>query len=205
MKNLASLAGVINGRSLAFLLERSQGLVNGGTPGTVHDVPNLNSNGPLASGPSGSSLKVDNGFICQDPPKSMAQCETVLAYGMTQKCIPSSDVGAGNFKFPSIPHPSNVLLSMDRLPSKLVAAETTVGRNSLNNIDLNNVYNDIHDCVENHRDPCPPVASEVGYLDRPSWLQCDPLKSSPPQTSRNSDSTSTCSLPSSSGEAQVYS
>ncbi|KAK7291746.1 hypothetical protein RIF29_07129 [Crotalaria pallida] len=189
LKNLASQAGSINGRSLASLLERSQGLINAGTPEPAHDVPNLNSNGPQTSGPSGSSLKLDNGFNSQDPQKSSAQHETVPAYGMTGKCTSSGDGGAGNFKSPSGPQPS-IVLSRDSLPSQLIAADSAVGKNGLNNIDLNNVYHDIQDC-ENHRESC-----------LPSWLQCDTLKSSPPQTSRNSDSTSTQSPSSSSGEAQ---
>ncbi|CAL0306905.1 unnamed protein product [Lupinus luteus] len=190
LKNLASMAGTNNGRSLASLLERSQGLVNAETP--AHDVPNLNSNGSQAYNPSGSSLKLDdNAFIHQDPPKSMAQCEVVPAYSMTQKCIPSVNDGAGNSKSPSEPQPSNVLASRDNLPSQLVASETAAARNGLSNIDLNNVYNDMQDCVENPRESC-----------HPSLLQCDCLESSPPQTSINSDSTSTQSPSSTSGEAQ---
>ena len=200
---MASLAGTLNERSLASLLEGSQGLVNGGAPGAVRDVPNLNSNGPEASRPSGSSIKTDNGFIRQDPPRTIAQCEAAPANGVTEKCIPLGDGGAGNLK-PSGPQPSNVILSRDSLPSRSTAAETSGGRDGLNNIDLNNVYKDIQDCVENPKKSSPPVA-EVRSLGHPLWLQCDSLKSSPPQTSRNSDSTSTQSPSRSSGEAQVYS
>ncbi|XP_061351469.1 squamosa promoter-binding-like protein 1 [Gastrolobium bilobum] len=193
LRNLASLAGTINGRSVASLPEGSQGVVNAGTPGAVH---------PETSRPSGSSIKTDNGFICQDPPKSVAQCEAVPAYGMTQKCIPSGDGRVGNCKPPSGAQPSNVLLSRDSLPSQLIAAETTVGRDNLNNIDLNNVYDDIQNSVENSKKSYPPVASKIGSIDPPLWLQSDSLKSSPQLTSRNSDSTSTQSPYSSSGEAQ---
>ncbi|KAE9602536.1 hypothetical protein Lal_00050023 [Lupinus albus] len=183
LKNLASMAGTINGRSLASLLEGSQGLVNAETPGTAHDVPNLNSNGPQASKPSGSSLKLDdNAFIHQNPPKSMAQCETVPAYSMMEKCIPSVNDGPGNSKSPSEPQTSNVLASRDNLPSQLVLSETAAEKNGLSNIDLNNAYNDMQDSIENPRESC-----------HPSWLQCD---------CRNSDSTSTQSPSSSSGEAQ---
>nr|KYP57737.1 Squamosa promoter-binding-like protein 1 [Cajanus cajan] len=194
LRNLASLAGPINGRSLASLLEESKGLVNAGTPGAAHDKPNLISNG-LNSRPSGSSIKTDNGIIIQDPPMSVAQCETVPANGRTQKCIPSGDGGVGILKPPSG-------LRQDNLPSQLTAAETTVGKGTLINFDLNNVYNDIQSTVETHKKPYPCVASEMGSIGHPSWLQCDSLKSSPPQTSGNSDSTSTQSPSSSSGEAQ---
>lgn len=199
------MAGTINGRSLASLLEGSQGLLNAGTPGVAHDAPNLNSNGIEASRPSSSSIKTDNGFISQDPPKSVAQFETMPAYGMTQKCARSGDGVVGNTKPPSGPQPSNLIPSRDILPSQIIAAETTVERDRLNNIDLNNVCNDMQNSVENPKKPYPPVALEIGSIDHPSWLQRDSLKLSPPQTSTNSDSTSTQSPSSSSGEAQVYS
>ncbi|KAK7388067.1 hypothetical protein VNO78_22871 [Psophocarpus tetragonolobus] len=202
LRNLASLAGPINGRSLAPLLEESKGLVNAEAPGAAHDKPKLNY-GFEASGPCGSSIKTDNGIISQDLPMSLAQCKTVPGNGRTQKCISSGDGGVRNLKLPSGPLLSSVRQSSESLPSQLTAAaEAKVGRSSLNNIDLNNVYNDMQNTVENHMKPHPPVDSEIVSIDHPSWLQCDSLKSSPPQTTRNSDSTSTQSPSSSSGEAQ---
>ncbi|KAG4929460.1 hypothetical protein GLYMA_17G039600v4 [Glycine max] len=200
LKNLASLAGPNNGGRLAPLLEESKDLVNAGTPGAAQDKPNLNSNAPEASRPS-SFIKTDNVIITQDPTMPVAQYETP-ADGRTQKCIASGDGGVGNSKPPSRPLFSNVCQPRDSLPSQLTTAETKVGRGNLNNIDLNNGYNDIQNTVENHKKPYPPVASVMGSIDRASWLQRDSLKSSPPQTSRNSDSTSIQSPSSSSGEAQ---
>ncbi|XP_054806005.1 squamosa promoter-binding-like protein 12 [Prosopis cineraria] len=202
LRNLASLAGTINGRNIASLLEGTQGLVNAGTSGTSQKVPNLNSNGPEPIRSPGSSAKTDNGISSRDPPKAMGQSETVPAYDMVQKCLPSGDVAVGSLKSPSGSQPSNVLLSRGSLPSQSVAAETTVRRNGLNHIDLNNVYDDIQDDAENIRKSHPPEASGFGSLDHPSWLQLDTQKSSPPQTSINSDSTSSQSPSSSSGEAQ---
>lgn len=121
---------------------------------------------------------------------------------MAQKCIPSK--GGGSLISPLGPQSSNVLPLRSSLPSQTVAAETTTGRNGLSNIDLNNAYDDVQDYAENPGNSLPFVASGVGSLDHNLWIQRDSLKSSPPQTSRNSDSTSTQSPPSSSGEAQVY-
>ncbi|KAK4265981.1 hypothetical protein QN277_026959 [Acacia crassicarpa] len=202
LRNLASLAGTINGTNIASLLEGSQGLVNAGTSGTSQKVPNLNSNGPEPISSPGSSIRTDNGLSHQNPPKPLGQSETVPAYDMAQKCLPSSDIGVGSLKSPSGLQPSNAVLTRDGLPPQSVAAETTVRRNGLNRIDLNNVYDDIQDDAENLRKSHPPGASGIGSLDHPSWLQLDTLKSSPPQTSRNSDSTSSQSPSSSSGEAQ---
>ncbi|RDX84617.1 Squamosa promoter-binding-like protein 1, partial [Mucuna pruriens] len=197
LRNLASLAGPNNGRSVASLLEESKGLENAGTPGVSHDKPNLNSNGPEASRPSGFSIKTNNGIINLEPPVSVAQCEPVSTNGRT----PLGNGGITNLKPPSGPLLSSVSQSRDSLPSQLTAVKTTtVGRDNLNNIDLNNVYNDIHNTVENPKKPYPPVASEMVSIDHPSQLHCDSLKST--QTSGNSDSTSTQSPSSSSGEAQ---
>lgn len=99
---------------------------------------------------------------------------------------------------PSEPEPMNNGALQTQKPSQINNnMEATVGRLKLNNIDLNNAYDDSQDCMEtmenfdNTRD------------NVPVWLRGrDPLKSSPPQTSGNSGSTATQSPSSSSGEAQ---
>ncbi|KAI4335070.1 hypothetical protein L6164_013751 [Bauhinia variegata] len=202
LRNLASLAGTINGRNIASLLEGSQGLLNAGTSGAAQNVPNMNSNGPEPSRPPGSTIKRNDGLTHQDSPKCMGQRAAVSAYDKTQKYLTSSNSGKGILNSPSGQQPSNVHLPRDGFPPQLVAAETTVGRNGLNNIDLNNVCDDIQDDGENPGKSHPGMTSGIGSLGHPSWLQYDSHKSSPPQTSRNSDSTSTQSPSSSSGEAQ---
>lgn len=164
---MASLAAPNNDRTLASLLENSKGLLNDGTSGGAHDEPNLHSNTPEASRPSGSSLQIDNGFISQDPPISMAQCETRPTNG-----------GVENLRPPSGAPFSSISQSKGNLPCQLTATETTLRRNNLNNVDLNNVYSDVQNTDENHKKPYPHVASEVGSSDLPSWLQCASLKSS---------------------------
>ncbi|KAL2581157.1 hypothetical protein AAZX31_15G181000 [Glycine max] len=202
LRNLASLTGTINGRNIVSLLEGSQDLVKAGTSGAAQNVPNTNSNGPEPSRPLYSSIKMDDGLIHRDPPESLVQCETTPANDMAKECIASGNDEVGSLKSPSVPLSTNVLLSMDSLPPQSIAAQTTVGRIGLSNIDLNNVYDDVQDYVENTRNCRPPLPSGNGSLDHPLLVQCDSLKSSPPQTSRNSDSTSTQSPSSSSGEAQ---
>lgn len=199
--NLTSLAGTFNGRNIASLLEGPQELVKAGTSGAAQNVPNSNPNGAEPSRPD-SSIEMTNGLIRQDPPESRLQCATVLANHLTQKCIPSSSVGVGCLKPPLIPQSSNLVPSRGSLPPRPVATETTVGRNRLCNIDLNNVYDDGQDYVENPENSNPPLALGVESRDHSSFVQYESLKSSPPQTSRNSDSTSTQSPSSSSGEGQ---
>lgn len=186
------MAGTVNGSNVASLLEGSQCLIKAGTTEALQNVPNTNSRVPEPSRPFGSSIKMGNDLIHQNPPESRLQCVAVPANDIAQKCIPSGSGAVESLKSPFGPQSSKVPLSRDNLSTQLVAAETAVGRTGLSNIDLNNVYDDVQDHTENPRN------------SHPSWIQCEPLKSSPPQTSRKSDSTSTQSPSSSSGEAQVY-
>ncbi|KAK2396199.1 squamosa promoter-binding protein [Trifolium repens] len=201
--NLTSLAGTFNGRNITSLLEGPQDLVKAGTSGAAQNVPKSNTNGAEPPRPIDSRVEMSNGLIHQNPPESRLPCATVPVNHTTQKCIPSNKVGGvGCLKPPLVPHSSNVLPSRGSLPPRPVATETTAGRNGLSNIDLNSVYHDVEDYVENPTNSRPHVALGVGSHDHPSLVQCDSLKSSPPQTSRNSDSTSTQSPSSSSGEGQ---
>ncbi|CAL0320206.1 unnamed protein product [Lupinus luteus] len=202
LRNLASAAGTINGRSITSLLEGSQDLVKAGTSAAAQNVPNVKSNGPETSRPFDSSIKMDNGPIHQDPPGSRVQCESVPAYELSHKCISLGNGGVGSSKPPSGPQSSSLIRSRDSVPPQSVAAVTTVDRNGLNNIDLNNVYDDLQDNNENPSNSRHLIPSWIGPLDHPSRVEHGSLRSSPPQTSRNSDTTSTQSPSSSSGEAQ---
>ncbi|CAI9119054.1 OLC1v1020717C1 [Oldenlandia corymbosa var. corymbosa] len=75
----------------------------------------------------------------------------------------------------------------------------TVVKAKMNNIDLNNVYDDSEDCMESAQGSDGPI---IFGKTSPSWMYQDPNKYSPPQASGNSGSTSTLSPSSSSGEAQ---
>lgn len=201
--NLTSLTGAVNGRNIASLLDGSQDLVKAGTSGAAQNVPNTNSIDSEPPRPSESSLKTSNNLIHQDPPDSRLQCATIPSNHTAQKCIPSSSVGVGCLKSPLEPRSKGMLPSHGSLPPRPVAVETTAGRNGLINIDLNNVYDDVQDYIENPINSRLHVASGVGSHDHPSLVQYESLKSSPPQTSRNSDSTSSQSPSTSSGEGQV--
>ncbi|CAK8534583.1 unnamed protein product [Lathyrus sativus] len=200
--NLTSLTGAVNGRNIASLLEGSQDLVKAGTSGAAQDVPNTNSIDSEPPRPFDSSLKMSNNLIHQATPESRLQGPTVPSNHTAQKCIPSSSVGVGCLKSPLEPQFKDMLPSHGSLLPLPVAVKTTAGRNGLINIDLNNVYDDVQDSIENPGNSCPHVASGVESHDHPSLVQYESLKSSPPQTSRNSDSTSTQSPSSSSGEGQ---
>ncbi|KAB2599223.1 squamosa promoter-binding-like protein 1 [Pyrus ussuriensis x Pyrus communis] len=94
--------------------------------------------------------------------------------------------------------------SRDSSESKSVTPEAASRRFQLNDIDLNNTYDDSQDYVENLGNSHVPASPGTASLGFPSWMQRDSHKTSPPQTSGNSDLTSTQSPSSSSGEAQSH-
>lgn len=82
--------------------------------------------------------------------------------------------------------------------------ETSGGGSKLNNFDLNDVYVDSDDGMDEIERSTVPQGLGAVSIGCPSWVQQDSHQSSPPQTSGNSDSASAQSPSSSSGEAQVY-
>ncbi|MCI23583.1 squamosa promoter-binding-like protein 12-like, partial [Trifolium medium] len=81
------------------------------------------------------------------------------------------------------------------------ARDSTAGQAKMNDFDLNDIYIDSDDGIEDIERL--PVTANLGTssLDYP-WMQQDSHQSSPPQTSGNSDSASAQSPSSSTGEAQ---
>ncbi|XP_011079486.1 squamosa promoter-binding-like protein 1 [Sesamum indicum] len=79
--------------------------------------------------------------------------------------------------------------------------ETSGGRSKLNNFDLNDIYVDSDDGMDDIERSTVPQGLGIGC---PSWAQQESHQSSPPQTSGNSDSASAQSPSSSSGEAQSH-
>ncbi|GMH08719.1 hypothetical protein Nepgr_010559 [Nepenthes gracilis] len=122
----------------------------------------------------------------KDPLMADQQCETASA----QKQPSTNESPSGMQQTASAMHP-RVQVAGDFVPSKENGITTMEKRHQLTNIDLNNEYNDTQDCVDKQEKPST-------SLDCPIWVR-DSLKSSPPQTSGNSDSISAHSLSSSSG------
>lgn len=101
------------------------------------------------------------------------------------------------------PNPSAIPCpTRESIPAKASVPENGGGRIKLNDIDLNNVYDDSHDSEENLETYQAPANLGLGPLDCALLGHQDFQKSSPPRTSGNSGSTSTLSPSSSSGEAQ---
>ncbi|KAG6667860.1 squamosa promoter-binding-like protein 1 [Carya illinoinensis] len=203
LRNLASLAGTVDGRNISALLEGSQGLLNAGTStGSSQKVPDVTPNGSESSRPFCSTSKMDDHINPHDHPIYVGQCVTAFTSDMAQQRISLDDSQGGHVKDISGLQYKNPPPSKDGLPSKSIISETKVGRIKLNNIDLNNVCDDSEDCIEQVGRSHAPINSGTGFLGHPFWVQQDSHKSSPPQPSGNSDSTSSRSPSSSSGDAQ---
>ncbi|CAK9160706.1 unnamed protein product [Ilex paraguariensis] len=124
------------------------------------------------------------------------QCATVPASEMT----PKRKLTAGDTHVGILHNTSDS--TNDRISPRTNALENTMERNRLNTIDLNNVYDDSQDCTGNLERFDAPANLGNGSVGCPLWMHQDSHKSTPPQTSGNSGSTSSQSLSSSSGEAQ---
>ncbi|KAJ6357197.1 hypothetical protein OIU78_005133 [Salix suchowensis] len=177
LRSLANLASTTNGRSLSGLLQGSPGLVN-------------------ARATAGNFEKVQDDLL-----RPLGQCGSVPVPDLLQKRILDNDV-QGGCQAHSSPHSMPFFPSRNKLPAKTNEPEATVGRIKLNNLDLNIVYDNSQDYVENLDRSHPPVSTGMGSFNCPLWVQSDSHKTSLPRMSGYSDSTSSQSPSSSSGEAQ---
>lgn len=202
MRNLANPTGTTSGGSISGLLPGSQGLVNAGTTaGTLEKLPDVITNDPESTRPSTSASKKDDFSSSQGILRALGQCGIVPISDLAQKRVFNSDAQGGT---QSDSQSTALFPSRSNLPGKANEPEVTVGRIKLNNIDLNNVCDDSQDYVENLERSLASVNPGAVSLNCPLWLRSDSQKTSPPQMSRNSDSTSSQSPSSSSGEAQVF-
>ncbi|KAJ4968128.1 hypothetical protein NE237_014829 [Protea cynaroides] len=199
LKNLASLDGMLDGRSISGILQESQDMVKGGTyAGTSSEMArSLILNGREASGHLGSTTKFNGNTSAQG--SQIGRIDQYVDVATTsvlpQKRTITGDRG-GHLQTVLPPKPTTLFPIGDGLPEKEVVPQSTNGRIKFKNIDLNNIYNDAQDCIEDMN------GSPVAGLDCPSWIQKDTYQSSPPRASGNSNSVSARSPSSSSGDAQ---
>lgn len=118
-----------------------------------------------------------------------------------------------NGQGPPQPFKQHITEAASQMPQKGVCSRdtrdaevqgNTAGVVKMNNFDLNDIYIDSDDGTDDIERSPVPVNTGTSSLDCPSWVQQDSHQSSPPQTSRNSDSASAQSPSSSSGDAQVF-
>ncbi|XVF28123.1 hypothetical protein REPUB_Repub15cG0001900 [Reevesia pubescens] len=198
LRSLASIAGSNNGRNISGLLEGSQGVTNAGRSlGNLEKVADVVSNCTKHARPSGSASKIDGCANIPDRQGYMGHSETLPASDLAERRA-NNDVQDGSLSG----SPSKRLIpSIDSLPFRANEPVATVGRIRMNKIDLNNVYDDSQEYVDNlersmvHKNP-------VNGSLHSSVFVSESHKSRPPQLSGNSGSTSSRSPSTCSGEAQ---
>ncbi|XVF38965.1 hypothetical protein REPUB_Repub20aG0148500 [Reevesia pubescens] len=198
LRSLASTAGSTNGRNISGLLQGSQGVTDAGRSlGNLEKVADVVSYGTEHARPSVSASKIDDCAHIPDRQGSMGHCGTLPASDLAERRA-NNDVQGGSLSgSPSkMPIPSR-----GSLPFRANEPEATVGRIRMNTIDLNNVYDDSQDCLENLQRSLV-LKNPVNGPLHSSVCVSESHKSSPPQLSGNSDSTSSRSPSTSSGEAQ---
>ncbi|XVE82356.1 hypothetical protein DITRI_Ditri15bG0142100 [Diplodiscus trichospermus] len=198
LRSLASLAGTTNGRNISGLLEGSQGVANAGRSlGNLENVTDVVSSGAEHARPSGSASKIDDCSNISERQGNKGHCGTLPASNLAQRRA-NNDVQDGSLS--GLP-PKTTKPSGASFQFRANEPEATVGRTRINNIDLNNIYDDSQDYVDDLERPLVLKTPVYGSLHS-SLCVSESHKSSPPQRSGNSDSTSSQSPSSSSGEAQ---
>ncbi|KAB5527320.1 hypothetical protein DKX38_021167 [Salix brachista] len=155
---------------------------------------------PRDSSTSFGNSAIDSNLLSngEGPSKPLKQHLSVPIFGMPQQVKHLHDANGANIQTTSSLKPS--------IPNNFATysevRESTAGQVKMNNFDLNDIYIDSDEGTEDVERSPAPVNARTSSLDCPSWIQQDSRQSSPPQTSRNSDSASAQSPSSSSGEAQ---
>ncbi|KAJ8620425.1 hypothetical protein MRB53_028954 [Persea americana] len=196
LRNLASHGSTFDESNLSRLLQESQKI--GTSVGTSSEAePALLPNAFAHIAAQQSPTPLCNGI--QNPlarPINATECVTVASSGMPQKGVIICEAVETEHGPSTI---TNGLPLKDSLPSKV---KSTVERFKLNNIDLNDIYDDSQDRMEGSERLHSPVDLGTGCFDCPSWIPQDSHHSSPTQPSGNSDSASAQSPSSSNGDAQ---
>nr|QMV47665.1 squamosa-binding protein-like 1A [Paeonia suffruticosa] len=174
LRSLASHSGAQGGRNISGLLQESHDLLNDGT--------------------SAGNSEVISALLSNGPQRPIKQRISAPAPEMPPRGACADDATA---------RPNILFPNKDSIPTYSKVRDSTAERIKSNNFDLNAVYIDLDDGMEDMERSSPVQANiGTGSLECPSWAQQDSHQSSPPQTSGNSDSASAQSPSSSSGDAQ---
>lgn len=172
LRNLASLAGSFDARNLSGLLQSSENPQKLGTS-------------------AGTSSEAADALVSNSAP----------APGFARLFCSTSEVArAPGGQIPL--NPTDNLLSVAAKTNVVVSPEPTVYTARTKDFDLNDTYNDAHDCGEGFETQVNHAYLGTGFPNCSSQMLQDSRQSSPPQMSGNSDSTSGRTLSSSNGDAQ---
>ncbi|KAJ7977734.1 Squamosa promoter-binding-like protein [Quillaja saponaria] len=180
LRSLANQTGEDGIRNISALLREPENLLNGSSPGKSEVVSTLLSNGS------------------QGPPGLLKPQKTAHITEMQQEVLHGHDVRDADIQLQTISVTKQSILNSP--PAYSEVRDSTAGHIKMNNFDLNDIYVDSDDGMEDLERS--PVLANVGTssIDY-RWTQHGSHHSSPPQ-SGNSDSASAQSPSSSSGEAQ---
>ncbi|XP_004494461.1 squamosa promoter-binding-like protein 1 isoform X2 [Cicer arietinum] len=180
LRSLANQNGEQGAKNLSNLLREPENLLKEGSS-------------------SGKSEMISTLFTncSQGSPTVTRQNQTVSISEIQHQVMHAHDARAADQQTTSSAKPS----VSNSPPAYSEARDSTAGQTKMNNFDLNDIYVDSDDGIEDIERF--PVSVNLGTssLDYP-WMQQDSHQSSPPQTSGNSDSASAQSPSSSTGEAQ---
>lgn len=182
LKSLANQTSEHGGKGIAGLLQEPQNLLNDGASAGHSEVVTFLSNGP------------------QGPPRPAKQHHAVSVSEIPQQEVHAPNANGGNTQATCSLKPK----ILNSPPAYSEVRDSASGQIKINNFDLNDIYIDSDDGIEDAERSPAPTNVGTSSLDCPSWVQQESHQSSPPQTSGNSDSASAQSPSSSSGEAQVY-
>ncbi|PNY02320.1 squamosa promoter-binding-like protein 1-like, partial [Trifolium pratense] len=180
LRSLANQNGGQGGRNLSNLLREPENLLKeGSSSGKSEMVSTLLTNGSQGS------------------PTVTVQNQAVSISEIQHQVVDAHDARVADQQTTSSAKPS----VSNSPPTYSEARDSTAGQAKMNDFDLNDIYIDSDDGIEDIERL--PVTANIGTssLDYP-WMQQDSHQSSPPQTSGNSDSASAQSPSSSTGEAQ---
>ncbi|XP_050218750.1 squamosa promoter-binding-like protein 1 [Mercurialis annua] len=198
LRNLANIAGTSSGGSISDLLQGSQALVNAGTTaGTLKKGPDTISSVCKFSEPSTSAIRKDACAGSVDTMRPLDQNGAVPIANSAQENAQDAIL-----QTPSGSQSTALKPSKCNLLAKINESEAAIQRIKCTNIDLNNAYDGTQDAAENLHFSLSPIIPGTGSISCPLWMQSGFHKKSSPQMSGNSDSTSSQSPSSSSGDAQ---
>lgn len=175
LRSLASQTGEQGGKNISGILKEAPNSLNAGNSlGNSELVSTLFTNGP------------------HDPSRTFKDHHPVPAPEMPQQGLRVDEARGGDIQTASSSKPS--ILSSPPVYSEV--RDSTARQIKMNNFDLNDIYIDSDDGME-----------DIDRLPDPTNMgtsSLDSHQSSPPQTSGHSDSVSAQSPASSSGDAQVH-
>ncbi|KAK2418891.1 squamosa promoter-binding protein [Trifolium repens] len=180
LRSLANQNGGQGGRNLSNLLREPENLLKEGSlSGKSEMVSTLFTNGSQGS----PTVTVQNQAV------SISEIQHQVVHTHDARVVDQQTTSSAKPGVSNSP------------PAYSEARDSTAGQTKMNDFDLNDIYIDSDDGIEDIERL--PVTANLGTssLDYP-WVQQDSHQSSPPQTSGNSDSASAQSPSSSTGEAQ---